>query len=147
MRGLFLSKWKEWVTRGGKTSGIVFLQMMQQWRRIMAETFPSPALQDGEEKQVISWAVASLCLIEEPFAVFKSLWFENRSKESNDLLCLIQPYTVKKCSISLINNKKQALKLSVGIKCRIYGKFLLAAVRKIAFPQEEYGNILVCLKN
>lgn len=113
----------------------------------MAETFPSPALQYGEGKQVISWAIASLCLTEEPFAVFKSLWFENRSKESSDLLHVIQHYNVKKCSISLINNRKQALKLSVGIKCRIYGKFLLATVRKIAFPQEEYGNILVCLKN
>lgn len=46
-----------------------------------------------------------------------------------------------------MNNKKHALKLSLSVKCRIYGKFLLATVRKIAFPQEEYGNILVCLKN
>lgn len=80
-------------------------------------------------------------------AVFKSLWFENGSKESNALLHVVQHYSVKKCSMSLINNKKHALKLSLSVKCRIYGKFLLATVRKIAFPQEEYGNIFVCLKN
>lgn len=39
----------------------------------MAETFPSPALQHGEEKQGISWVLASLYLTEEPPAFFKSL--------------------------------------------------------------------------
>ena len=115
----------------------------------MAEMFLSPALQHGEEKQGVSWAIASLHLTEEPLALFKSLWFENRSKESSGLLHVIQCYSVKKeFSISLVNNKNhKAFKLTLSIKCKIYGKFLLATVRKIAFPQEEYGNILVCLKN
>lgn len=64
----------------------------------MAEMFPSPALQHGEEKQGISWAVASLHLTEERLAFFKSLWFENRSKESNGLLHVIQCYSAKKKS-------------------------------------------------
>lgn len=111
--------------------------------------FPSPALQHAEEKQGVSYAVASLHLTKEPLAFFKSLWFGNRSKESNAVLHVIQCYSVeKKISISLINNKNhRVFKSTLSKKCKIYGKFLLATVRKIAFPQEEYGNILVCLKN
>lgn len=108
----------------------------------MAEIFHSPAMQYGEKKKSHILGCSIFVL-----AVFKSLWFENGSKESNDVLNVIQHYSVKKCGISKINNKKHALKLSLSIKCRICGQFLLATVRKIAFPQEEYGNILVCLKN
>lgn len=78
--------------------------------------------------------------------------FDNRSKGSNGLLHVIQCASVekkkKKISISLINSKThKTFKLTLSIKYKIYGKFLLATVRKIAFPEEEYGNILVCLKN
>jgi len=142
---------------GGRTSGIALLQRIQHWRELIAEMFASLALQHGQEKQGISWAVASVHLTEEPLAflvimhlAFKSLWFENRSKESNGLLHVIQCYSAKKkkISINLIKcEKHKAFTLTLSMKCKIYGKFLLATVRKIAFPQEEYGNILVCLKN
>lgn len=47
----------------------------------MAEMFPSPALQHGEEKQGIFWVIVSLHLTEEPLAFFKSLCLTTEAKE------------------------------------------------------------------
>lgn len=83
--------------------------------------FPSPALQHAEEKQGVSCAVASLHLTEEPLAFFKSLWFGNRSKESNAVLHVIQCYSVeKKISISLINNKPTEFSNQLSVKSAKY---------------------------